>query len=138
MGTSPLTRGFDDIFYAPQSRHSYCSEEDIQKVDGLRILARSPEAGVHISARNDMRLIFVSGHNEYDKLTLDMEYRRDLAKGESIALPKNYFIDDDPEKGVIMRWRSHGSLMFGNWLNYCVYQETPYDLGNLQPIKLSR
>ena len=131
-GDSPLTRGFDDCFYAPQSRFTYCREQDIQSVPDLRILASSPDAGVHIAATHDMRLIFVSGHSEYDKLTLDSEYRRDRAKSEGVALPKNYYIGDDPEKGVALRWRSHGNLMFGNWLNYCVYQETPYDLNALE------
>ena len=136
IGNSPLTRGFDDCFYAPQSRHTYCCEKDIEKTQGLHILAKSAEAGVHIAATDDMRLIFVAGHSEYDKLTLDSEYRRDLAKGDKISVPKNYYAGDDPEKGVLLRWRSHGNLMFGNWLNYCVYQETPYDLGVLQPVKL--
>ena len=135
-GNSPLTRGFDDCFYTPQSRYTYCCEKDIEKVRELIILAKSPDAGVHIAATNDMRLIFVAGHSEYDKMTLDKEYRRDLAKGDSIAIPKNYYKNDDPKNDIIMRWRSHGNLMFGNWLNYCVYQETPYDLNTLKAIKL--
>lgn len=128
---SVLTRGFDKYFYAPQSRYTYCEESDLKEVEDLDIIAKSDEAGVHIAATKDNRLIFVSGHGEYDEDTLDKEYRRDLAQDAETEVPKNYYRDNDPSKDIIVRWKSHGNLLFSNWLNYCVYQETPYDIDNI-------
>ncbi|HHZ19854.1 MAG TPA: homoserine O-succinyltransferase [Firmicutes bacterium] len=127
-----LLRGFDDIFYAPHSRHTEIRREDIEKVPELEILAESPEAGVYIVASKDGRGIYVTGHSEYDPLTLKTEYERDVARGLSIAVPKHYFPDDDPTKEPIVCWRSHANLLFANWLNYYVYQETPYDLNEIK------
>ncbi|MGL5258102.1 MAG: homoserine O-acetyltransferase MetA, partial [Proteocatella sp.] len=123
-----LTRGFDNYFYAPQSRYTYCREEDLSAVEDIQIIAKSEAAGVHISATSDNRLIFISGHSEYDEDTLDKEYRRDVAQGINPKVPQNYYRDNDPDKGIVVRWKSHGNLLFSNWLNYCVYQETPYDI----------
>lgn len=123
-----LTRGFDNYFYAPQSRYTYCREEDLSAVEDIQIIAKSDLAGVHISATSDNRLIFISGHSEYDEDTLDKEYRRDVAQGINPKVPQNYYRDNDPDKGIVVRWKSHGNLLFSNWLNYCVYQETPYDI----------
>ena len=126
--TSPLLRGFDDIFYAPHSRHTANREEDIRKVRKLEILAKSEEAGPYLVATRDGRHIFLSGHPEYDPDTLASEYFRDLEKGLSIAVPKNYFTNDDPQKPPLVSWRSHAHLLYTNWLNYYVYQTTPYHL----------
>ncbi len=123
----PLMRGFDDRFFAPHSRFTGVRQKDIDKVPGLKTLADSEEAGVYIAISPDKRLIFVTGHAEYDPTTLKEEYYRDLEKGEGIAIPKNYFPDDDTSCDPIVRWRSHASLLFTNWLNYYVYQETPYN-----------
>lgn len=121
-----LLRGFDDEFYVPHSRHTGFRKEDIEKVADLDILAESDEAGVYIAASKDGRQIFVTGHSEYDANTLKSEYDRDVALGDDIKLPKNYFKDDNPEKEPIVKWRSHSNLLFSNWMNYYVYQETPY------------
>ncbi|MDI3548287.1 MAG: homoserine O-succinyltransferase/O-acetyltransferase [Halanaerobiales bacterium] len=126
-----LLRGFDDEFLAPHSRHTGIDREDILKVEELEILSESEEAGVYIVARKDGRQIFVTGHSEYDPLTLKSEYLRDLKKGLDISLPRNYFPDDDPGKEPVVRWRAHANLLFSNWLNYYVYQETPYDLNQI-------
>ncbi len=123
-----LLRGFDDLFYAPHSRHTEMRREDIEQHEDLMILAESPEAGVHIVANRDLRHIYIMGHGEYDADTLDIEYRRDLERGDTIAPPENYYIDNNPENEPCVTWRSHGNLLFANWLNYCVYQETPYEL----------
>lgn len=131
---SELLRGFDDIFYAPHSRHTQSSNEDVDKHKELKVLAKSDQAGTHIIATDDNRLIFVQGHFEYDRDTLKWEYDRDVGKGMDIAVPANYFKDDDPTKEVKIRWKGHGNLFFANWLNY-VYQETPYDLGRLDEFK---
>jgi len=128
----PIVRGFDDVFYAPHSRHTEFRAEDLAKVDDLEIIATSPEAGVYLAASKDGRRIFVSGHSEYDPLTLDAEYRRDISQGKEIAPPKNYYPNDDPSRPPIVRWRGHGNLLFANWLNYYVYQETPFDLSQLE------
>jgi homoserine O-succinyltransferase len=128
---NPLMRGFDEYFYAPHSRHTTIKKEDVKKVPELRILAESKEAGLHILATDNGRQIFILGHQEYDKETLYGEYKRDLDKGLPIEVPKHYFRDDDPKKEILFRWRSHASLLFSNWLNYYVYQETPYDLEKL-------
>jgi len=128
---SPLTRGFDSSFSAPHSRYTTCREEDLKKVRDLVILANSRETGVHLAAAENHRKIFIFGHSEYDAGTLDQEYRRDLQKEAEPPLPRNYYVDNDPEKGTLVRWKAHGNLLFSNWLNYCVYQETPYEIGKI-------
>ena len=129
---NPLVRGFDEYFYAPHSRHTEVLREDIQNEPALRILADSQEVGPHIISTENGRQIFVMGHQEYDKGTLAGEYRRDVDKGLEIDVPKNYFENDDPEGEILFRWRAHASLLFSNWLNYYVYQGTPYDLNELE------
>lgn len=124
-----LLRGFDDEFHVPHSRHTEIKRGDLEKHPELEVLSESDEAGIYIVVSKDGRQVFVTGHSEYDTLTLKEEYDRDIAKGLSIALPVDYFPNDDPTKTPIHRWRSHTSLLFQNWLNYYVYQETPYDLG---------
>lgn len=127
----PLFRGFDDEFYAPHSRHTEIRREDIEQVDRLQILSESEEAGVYVVASNDGRQIFVTGHSEYDPGTLKAEYERDVARGLPISVPKNYFPQDNPTQEPVVRWRGHANLLFANWLNYYVYQETPYDLSEI-------
>ncbi len=127
-----LLRGFDDAFYAPHSRHTEVRREDIEKHEDLMILAESEDAGVHIVANRDLRHIYVMGHGEYDADTLDREYRRDIDRGAEIDPPENYYKGNDPANTPLVTWRSHGNMLFANWLNYCVYQETPYDLHALQ------
>lgn len=126
-----LTRGLDDVFNAPHSRHSEVRKEDIIKVPELKILSESEEAGVFIVATEDNRRIFITGHLEYDKDTLKDEYFRDKEKGLDIIVPKNYFIDDDDTKEPLMTWRGSAHIVFANWLNYCVYQNTPFDINDL-------
>ena len=126
-----LLRGFDDVFYAPHSRHTEIRREDLERVPELEILAESDEAGVYIAATHDGRQIFVTGHSEYDPLTLKSEYDRDVKLGLPIRVPRNYFPGDDPQCPPEVRWRSHANLLYANWLNYYVYQETPYDLGKI-------
>lgn len=123
-----LLRGFDEEFYAPHSRYTTVLKEDIEKIDELEILSESEEAGIYIVASKDRKNIFVSGHSEYDKNTLKNEYERDIEKGLEIDVPENYFKDNDPKKEPIVRWKSNAHLLFSNWLNYCVYQNTPFDL----------
>lgn len=125
---NPLVRGFDEVFYAPHSRHTEILREDIEACPELRILAESGEVGPHIISTENGRRIFVLGHQEYDKGTLSGEYFRDINRGLEIEVPKNYFKNDDPEDEILFRWRSHASLLFSNWLNFYVYQATPYDL----------
>jgi len=125
----PLLRGFDETFYVPQSRHTGVNREDIESRPELEIWSESEEAGVYIAATSDGRQIFVTGHSEYDPLTLKWEYDRDKAKGLRIDVPRNYFPGNDPTKQPISTWRAHANLLFSNWLNYYVYQMTPYDLG---------
>ncbi|MFQ7472775.1 MAG: homoserine O-acetyltransferase MetA [Anaerovoracaceae bacterium] len=132
---NPLVRGFDEIFYAPHSRHTEVRREDIQKTPELRILADSPEVGPHIISTENGRQIFIMGHQEYDKGTLAGEYMRDINKGMKIDVPKNYFRNDNPDGEILFRWRSHASLLFSNWLNYYVYQNTPYALEELKKHK---
>ena len=130
-----LLRGFDDVFWAPHSRHTTVTREDVQKVPGLKILASSKEAGVYAVMSKGGRQIFVTGHSEYDPETLNNEYLRDKNQGLEIDVPQNYFPDDDDTKPPIVRWRSHANLLFSNWLNYFVYQTTPYDImtiGNVE------
>lgn len=128
---SILFRGFDDTFFVPHSRFTACRREDIEKVPELRILASSPEAGVYAVTTDKGRQVFIMGHSEYDPETLRDEYLRDKGKGEDIKIPVNYFPDDDPEKEPVVRWRAHANLLYCNWLNYFVYQTTPYDLDEL-------
>jgi homoserine O-succinyltransferase len=123
-----LFRGFDDVFYVPHSRNTDVLRSDIDKNKKLEILSESEEAGVYIIATKGGRRIFVTGHSEYDPLTLKKEYLRDLDKCPDVSIPKNYFKDDDPQNEPIVKWRSHANLLFSNWLNYYLYQETPFDL----------
>ena len=129
---SILFRGFDDTFMVPHSRHTANRREDIEGVEGLRILASSEEAGVFVVSTERGRQIFVTGHSEYDGDTLKKEYLRDKGKGLDIAIPKNYFPNDDDTKEPIVRWRSCANLFYSNWLNYFVYQTTPYDITQIQ------
>lgn len=130
----PLTRGFDELFFMPHSRHTEIRQEDIEKIDGLRIIATSDAAGAAIIASEDGREVFVTGHCEYDRLTLAGEYRRDLGRGLNPIIPRNYFPNDDPDAVPPMTWCSHAHLLFSNWLNYFVYQQTPYDLTSLETL----
>lgn len=123
-----LLRGFDDEFWVPHSRHTTVHREDIEKVPELKILASSEEAGVYAVMTKNGRQIFVTGHSEYDPETLQNEYLRDKSQGKDIKLPKNYYPNDDETKEPLVRWRSHGNLLYSNWLNYVVYQTTPYDI----------
>jgi homoserine O-succinyltransferase len=123
----PLVRGFDDIFPAPQSRHTEVRKSDISEVRDLVMISESDEAGVYIVGSKDERRFFVTGHSEYDPGTLRDEYVRDKMKGLDIAIPKNYFPGDDPNLAPLVTWRSHANLLFSNWLNYYVYQVTPYN-----------
>ena len=129
--SSPLFRGCDDRFYAPHSRHTEVLEEDIRKVPGLEVLAVSEEAGVFAVKTEDSRQFFLLGHLEYDRNTLAQEYWRDVDRGLDIQVPRHYFPNDDPNQTPIVRWRSAGQLIYTNWLNYYVYQTTPYDLTRL-------
>ena len=127
----PLLRGFDEEFFAPHSRHTEVRRRDIEAVKGLKLLAVSDEAGVYMAATEDGRMVFVTGHPEYDRLTLKTEYDRDVARGLPVEVPRNYFPGDDPRREPLVTWRSHAHLLYANWLNYYVYQATPYDLGRL-------
>ena len=127
----PLLRGLDDVFYVPHSRHTDICRQSLEQVSGLRILAESTESGVYLVADATGRQIFLTGHVEYDALTLHKEYERDVAKGLDIAVPRNYYPQDDPAQKPLVTWRSAAHLLFANWLNYYVYQDTPYDLETL-------
>ena len=129
----PLTRGFDDNFKAPASRNADFPVDFIEDHTDLEILAQSDEVGVYIMASKDRRQVYLTGHPEYNAATLAEEYQRDLAAGINPDIPVNYFPDDDPSQIPSATWRSHGYLFFSNWLNYCVYQATPYNLADLQP-----
>ena len=124
----PLFRGFDDVFYMPHSRHTEVRREDIEKHNELEIVAESPESGVSIVMARGGRQIFVTGHMEYSPYTLDSEYRRDLGKRDDVDMPKNYYRDNDPQKAPNVTWRAHANLLFSNWINYYIYQETPYNI----------
>lgn len=126
-----IVQGFDDVFFAPHSRHTETRREDILAEPRLELLAESDEAGVYLVQSRDRRQVFVTGHSEYDPGTLQGEYARDLGKGLPIGIPKNYFPGDDPTREPLVRWRGHANLLFANWLNYFVYQEAPFDLGLL-------
>lgn len=128
----PIFRGFDDLFYVPHSRHTEVRREDILKVKELDLISESDESGVYMVMARGGREIFVTGHSEYSPLTLDTEYRRDLDKGLPIDMPLNYYRDNDPAKGPLVRWRAHANLFFQNWLNYYVYQETPFDINEIR------
>ncbi|MCL1608705.1 MULTISPECIES: homoserine O-succinyltransferase [Mediterranea] len=128
----PIFRGFDDVFYVPHSRHTEIRREDIERCPELDILSESPEAGVYMVMARDGREFFVTGHSEYSPYTLDGEYKRDLAKGLPIDMPRNYYRGDDPSQPPLVRWRAHANLLFSNWLNYYVYQETPYDINEIR------
>jgi homoserine O-succinyltransferase len=123
-----LMRGFDDVFYAPHSRHTEIRRADLERVPDITILAESDEAGIYIAASTNGRHVFVTGHAEYDPLTLKGEYDRDLGKGLPIHIPVNYYPGDNPSQAPITRWRGHANLLFNNWLNYHVYQVTPYHI----------
>ena len=123
--------GFNDTFYAPHSRHTDVKEADIRKIPELTVVAASKEVGVYAVTTKKYRQIFITGHSEYDDDTLDLEYRRDLERGLPIKIPKNYYQNDNPNKKTINLWRSHATLLFSNWLNYCVYQITPYDIDKI-------
>ncbi len=129
---SILLRGFDDTFYVPHSRHTTVLRSDVEAVPELRILASSPEAGVYAVFTNGGNQIFITGHAEYDADTLRQEYLRDVAAGKPIDLPKNYFPMDDPAQTPMVTWRAHANLLFSNWLNYIVYQTTPYDINDIR------
>jgi homoserine O-succinyltransferase len=123
----PLVRGFDDVFYAPHSRHTTSDAAAIKACSDLTILAESDLAGIYLAISEGGKKIFVSGHPEYDRYTLDTEYRRDIARGLTIAPPVHYYTDDDPTKRPLLQWRAHSNNLYSNWLNYYVYQETLYD-----------
>lgn len=127
-----LLRGFDDEFWVPHSRHTAVRAEDVARVAALEVLAASDEAGVYIITDKNERRFFITGHSEYDPLTLKQEYERDRAKGMDIDVPKNYFPCDDPTREPVALWRSHANLLYSNWLNYFVYQTTPYDIENIK------
>lgn len=129
---NPIFRGFDDIFHVPHSRYSEVRKADIEKNEALTILSESEEAGVYMVMARGGREFFITGHSEYSALTLDIEYRRDKAKGLDIAVPRNYYPGDNPQNRPIVNWRGHANLLFTNWLNYFVYQQTPYNLNEIQ------
>lgn len=129
---SILFRGFDDVFMVPQSRHTTVRTEDVLAVPGLKLLASSDETGVYAIATDGGRQVFITGHSEYDADTLKNEYLRDLAAGLNPIIPKNYFPDNDPTKQPLVTWRAHANLLWCNWLNYFVYQTTPYDISEIQ------
>lgn len=127
----PIFRGCDDVFFMPHSRHTELRKEDILKVPELTLIAESPMSGVSMVMAREGREIYITGHSEYSPYTLDTEYKRDLGKGLPIQMPYNYYKDDDPKKEPLVTWRAHGNLLFQNWLNYYVYQETPYDINDI-------
>ncbi len=129
---NPIFRGFDDVFYVPHSRHTEILKEDIDKVPEIKVLASSKDAGLYMMMANGGRELYLTGHAEYNALTLDTEYKRDLQKGLHIDIPKNYYPYDDPDFAPLVRWRSTGNLIFNNWLNYFVYQETPYNIDDIR------
>src|SRR5215212_210674 len=138
--TESLLRGFDDIFFAPHSRHTEIRRADIERVDDIQLLAESEEAGVYIVGSKDGRHIYVTGHSEYDPLTLKREYDRDVNKGLPIQVPKNYYPADDPTQNPHVRWRGHANLLYTNWLNYYVYQTTAFDPNEIpqNPARVTR
>ena len=133
--SNPLVRGFDEVFYAPHSRWAGLDRAAVDACGDLRILAESDTAGPMLLSTESGRQIFVIGHPEYDKYTLDKEYKRDVKAGKPINIPCNYYPDDDPDRDPLFRWRAHGYLLYTNWLNYYVYQDTPYDLTHLEALE---
>ncbi len=129
---NPIFRGFDDVFYVPHSRHTEVRSRDILKVPELTLISESEKSGVYMVMARNGREFFITGHSEYSANTLDTEYKRDIKKGLPINLPENYYRDNDPKNEPLVRWRSHANLLFTNWLNYFVYQETPYDLASIK------
>ena len=129
---NPIFRGFDDVFYVPHSRHTEVRREDILKVPELTLLSESERSGVYMVMARNGRDFFITGHSEYSAHTLDTEYKRDMKKGLPVNLPENYYADNNPKNEPVVLWRSHANLLFTNWLNYFVYQETPYDLANIR------
>ena len=129
---NPIFRGFDDVFYVPHSRHTEVRREDILKVPELTLLSESERSGVYMVMARNGRDFFITGHSEYSAHTLDTEYKRDTKKGLPVNLPENYYADNNPKNEPVVLWRSHANLLFTNWLNYFVYQETPYDLANIR------
>ncbi len=127
-----IFRGFDDFFYMPHSRHTEIVREDIVSRPELTLIAESPESGVSMVMANSGREIFITGHLEYASDTLDKEYRRDVGKRDDVEMPVNYYLDDNPENPPVVRWRAHANLLFSNWINYYVYQETPYDIDKIE------
>ncbi len=132
----PIFRGFDDEYYVPHSRHTEVLEADIEKVKELKIVSKSEESGVNMVMTPNGRQFFVTGHSEYSRFTLDTEYKRDVKKNLPIQIPANYYPDNDPNKEPVMRWRGHSNLLISNWLNYYVYQATPYNLDGPMPFSL--
>ncbi len=130
--TNPLFRGFDDEFFIPHSRHTTILKEDLQNKAGVSILSESPDAGIAIASSRGGREFYLTGHSEYSPLTLHDEYMRDIDKGLDIAVPQNYYTDNNPKNGPLVCWTSHANLLFNNWLNYFVYQETPYNLRDVE------
>lgn len=128
----PIFRGFDDIFFMPQSRHTEIRKDDILKDSRLSLIAESEESGVSVVMANEGRQFFITGHLEYAPNTLDQEYKRDLGKRNDVDMPKNYYKDDNPDNSPIVRWRAHANLFFTNWINYYVYQETPFDINMIK------
>jgi homoserine O-succinyltransferase len=128
----PIFRGFDDIFFMPHSRHTEIRKQDILNDNRLSLIAESQESGVSIVMANNGREFFITGHLEYAPYTLDQEYKRDLGKRDDVDMPKNYYKDNDPELPPVVRWRAHGNLFFTNWINYYVYQETPFDISEIK------
>ena len=129
---NPIFRGFDDEFYVPHSRHTEVRKSDMEKVPELTLLSESEESGVYMVMARGGREFFITGHSEYSPYTLDTEYRRDLDKGLPIEMPLNYYRNNDPKEGPLVRWRGHANLLFSNWLNYFVYQQTPYDIREIK------
>ncbi len=128
----PIFRGFDDMFYMPHSRHTEIKHEDIIKNPNLTLLAESPESGVSIVMARNGREFFITGHLEYAPYTLDGEYRRDVGKRSDVGIPENYYKDNDPSQEPVVRWRAHANLLFSNWVNYYIYQETPYNINDIK------
>ena len=129
---NPIFRGFDDEFYAPHSRHSEIRREDVDKIKEIEILSESEDAGIYMLMARNGREIFITGHSEYSPNTLKDEYFRDKNKGLDIQIPQNYFPNNDTSKDPQVKWRAHANLLFSNWLNYFVYQETPYDIKSIK------
>lgn len=129
---NPIFRGFDDVFEVPHSRHTEIRKEDILQVPELTLLSESVDAGVYMVMARNGRDLYITGHSEYSPMTLDTEYKRDLTKGVAIQMPRNYYLNDDPNEKPVVRWRAHANLLFTNWLNYFVYQETPFDITQIR------